>query len=118
MLLFKTGKFILHGGVTWCKLSKMGRRYLRLLQKAGVTINNTRFKIVTMSALYTLRGPIDLNQFDSYNAELHNAALIRNNKIAFLVFTSGKIIITGIKNNNDIDNYVYPQLIELELYCK
>ena len=97
------------------------RRYARRLQKLGHPVTLTDVKWVTLSATHTLSTSLNLQQlaeerpYVTYEAELFPAANFKEEGVNFCCFHSGKVVMTGIKSMKQIDDVVYPTLIELEL---
>ena len=83
----------------------------------------TDAKIIMASASHTLSGGLDLYRLAGYRSLLYQPKIFPalNFKIKgvnFCCFHTGKVVITGIKNMTQIDDAVYPTLIELELYVR
>lgn len=97
------------------------RRYARILQNAGLRIALYQVKVLTASAFHVLSAPLDVNKVARerrviYEPELFPTINFQKDGITFSCFHTGKIVITGIKNMTDVDQTVYPTLVELELY--
>ena len=78
-------------------------------------------KIITASASHTLSLGLDLNTLAKersllYEPELFPALNVNIEGVNFCCFHTGKVVITGIKTIAQIENVIYPTLIELELY--
>ena len=114
-ILSKSGKMMCNGAASSTQEAKKRvRRYARLVQKAGFSIVLDTIRVVTMSAVHTLNQSLDLKQLYSqmggiYEPELFPALMVKRNGIHFSCFRTGKVIITGIKNMED----VYPTILEL-----
>ena len=72
--------------------------------------------LVTISAVHQLSSRLNFLQMCEdlgamYQPDIHNAAMLKQGKLHFNCFQTGKIVITGKK---DLDA-VYPTLLELEL---
>ena len=98
-------------------------RYARLLQKYGCPVYLTDAKIITVSASHTLSGGLDLYRLAGdrsllYEREIFPALNFKIEGVNFCCFHIGKVVITGIKTTTQIDDAVYPTLIELELYVR
>ena len=98
-------------------------RYARLLQKYGCPVYLTDVKIITVSASHTLSGGLDLYRLAEersllYEPEIFPALNFKIEGVNFCCFHTGKVVITGIKTTTQIDDAVYPTLIELELYVR
>ena len=118
-LLFKNGRMICNGTSRWKDARKSLRQYTRILQKLHYTVQLKSIKLITMSAAYTLSTKVNystlLTHFShvTYEPELFHAAMLKKNNINFTVFHTGKVIITGIKE--DLNVTVNPTLMEIEL---
>ena len=109
--LFPNGK-ITHLGKPGKEPPKVHiRRFARILQKQGHSVQLSPIKTVCMSAVYYLSKSVNLHTLPSYEPEVLNAAFIKHKACTFCIFHSGKVIITGIRNIRTI----YPALLELEL---
>ena len=80
-------------------------------------------KIVTVSACHTLSLGLDLNRLAQersliYEPELFPALNVKIKGVNFCCFHTGKVVITGIKSPAQMDDVIYPTLIELELYTR
>jgi len=119
-LLFTNGKMIINGfdSISKCRLGT--RRYARALQKKTRGGHLRRIKTVTMTVVADIEQKLCLEEMavalkGHYESELFNALTLRKGKIHFAVFQSGKIVVTGLKNLNDIDRIVHPALLEMML---
>ena len=99
------------------------RRYARLLQKYACPVYLTDAKIITVSASHTLSVGLDLYRLAGdrsllYEPEIFPALNFKIEGVNFCCFHIGKVVITGIKTTAQIDDAVYPTLVELELYVR
>lgn len=99
------------------------RKYARQLQNLGCPVRLRDVKIITVSASHTLSAGLDLNRLAQdrsllYEQELFPALNFKLEGVNFCCFHTGKVVITGIKNPTQIDDVIYPTLIELELYTR
>ena len=83
----------------------------------------TDVKIITVSVSHTLSGGLDLYRLAEersllYEPEIFPALNFKIEGVNFCCFHTGKVVITGIKTTTQIDDAVYPTLIELELYVR
>ena len=106
-LLFTNGKMIINGfdSISECRLGT--RHYALLLQKKTRGGHLRRIKIVTMTVVADIERKLCLEEMavalkGHYESELFNALTLRKGKIHFTFFQSGKIVVTGLKNLNDI----------------
>ena len=113
-MLYSNGKAICHGG------KDSMRKYARLLQKMNYPIRIKKIKIVTRSAVYTLSNVPDYKRIaqysqGSYEPEIFHAARFIKEGVHYTVYKSGKVIITGIKTEKELDAKVNPTLLDLEI---
>ena len=99
------------------------RRYARKLQTLGFPVDLKEVKIVTASATHTLSSELDLHALGKdrsvvYEPELFPALNFKCDGINFCCFHTGKVVMTGIRVKSQVDDVVYPTLIELELYTR
>ena len=94
-LIYKTGKIICHGNAVVA--------YCQQLQNLGY--NTKAIHIVTRSAVYTLHNPVNYRTYVKlgflWYPELFHAPMLKRNNKAYIVYFSGKVIITGIKTVED-----------------
>ena len=117
-LVFSTGQLICHGAKSWQDARKVARRYARkiqlLLEKPDLSVQSiTR---LSGTLLVDLGGALDLQQLPKlmnaqYEPELFNAATFKRDGIHFSCFSSGKVIVAGVKSTSS----VFPTLMELSL---
>ena len=118
-LVFASGAIICNGK---CQSFKEGiqrlRRYARLLQKMGYCHTLTGVKVVTVSACHRLDHVIKYENVPftvTYEPEIFPAAMFKRDGIHFTLHLSGALLITGIKRPKDLDDVVYPVILELSL---
>lgn len=124
-ILFSNGVINCNGSAYTLREGKERlRRYARRLQKLGYLVYLTNIKLITASAYHTINNPINLQllatgRVSDYEPEIFNSVFFKNDDVTFCCFSTGKVIITGVKSSKQIENVIYPTLIELELYtCK
>lgn len=115
--LFHTGKILCMGNKSFYDAKKDLRKYARMLCRNGYDIQLDKIKLITKSAVSTMKGRLNLEEISkymccSYEAEIFNAVLIKKYGTHFTCFPSGKVIMTGVKNMGRI----YEILGELELF--
>ncbi len=121
-LLFSNGKINCNGKARSFERGKRRlRQYARRLQKLGYDVRLTRVKPITASACHRLSAPLLLEKLAkergaNYEPELFPALVLKTGGVTFSCFHTGKVSITGIKSKYDIENVVYPTLIEMELF--
>ena len=110
-LIFKSGKIVVTGARSE-ELAKLGaRKFGRIIQKLGYGVKLKEFKVRNMVASCDFRFPIRVEglayahaNFSSYEPELFPALIYRllQPKLVLLIFVSGKVVITGAKNEKEI----------------
>lgn len=98
------------------------RKFARIIQKLGFSVKFLDFKIQNLVATVDLRFPIKLEnlnqmhgQFSSYEPELFPGLIYRMVKprVVLLIFVNGKIVFTGAKSKEEIEESlenIYPIL--------
>lgn len=121
-LVFSNGKINCNGRASTFRegrrrLKRYARRILQLCPD-GKMMDIER---LTASACHELSGFLILDKLAretkaSFHPEIFPALVLKKQRVTFSCFHTGKIVITGIKCTKDINDIVYPTLIELELY--
>ncbi|KAL9225240.1 hypothetical protein vseg_001189 [Gypsophila vaccaria] len=110
-LIFTSGKLVCTGAKTESDSRLAARKYARIVQKLGYPAKFKDFKIQNIVASCDVQFPIRLELFDCfsggfshYDPELFPGLIYRMVKpnIVFLIFVSGKVVITGAKVRQDI----------------
>ncbi len=121
-LVFSTGRFVCSGHACEKEGRKAVRRFARVLQKfAGGQL--AEIKVTTRTGLgilnvgdKTLHLPYVAHIMDGqYEPELFNACMFKKGKIHFSCFSSGKIVVAGVKTLQQLYNVVYPTMLEIKL---
>ena len=103
-LTFSSGNIVCTGSKNIDESLLACRKYTRLLQDAGIKVSFKDFKIQNIVASVSVGFPLKLQElaesngpYVSYEASLFPGAVLRvsNPKVVFLLFRSGKIVITG-----------------------
>ena len=127
-LLFNSGKMVCTGAKDEDESRIAARKFARIIQKLGFSVKFTNFKIQNMVGSCNLHFKIALkNLFNEnilsahYEPELFPGLMyhIKKPKIIVLVFSSGKIVITGAKQREDIYSgfdYIFPKLLNCIIY--
>ena len=112
-LAFASGNMVCTGAKTEIEARIAGRKYVRLLQKHGIPVSFRNFRIQNIVASseipHTLK-LLELSQtygpYVSYEPDLFPGLVFRTTepKLVFLLFRSGKIVITGAKNRSEIES--------------
>lgn len=111
-LAFASGNMVCTGAKTEDLSRLASRKYVRLLQKHGVPVSFRDFKIQNIVAAANVGRTIKLNElaemygpYVSYEPDLFPGLVFRTTapKLVFLIFRSGKVVITGAKKREQID---------------
>lgn len=121
-LVFSSGKMVCTGAKS-VEMSRLAaRKYARIIQKLGFPARFTNFKVQNMVGSCDVKFPIRLEglvvkhgQFSSYEPELFPGLIYRmvRPRIVLLIFVSGKVVLTGAKEETEIKeafNNIYPIL--------
>jgi len=110
-LAFASGNMVCTGAKTELESRLAGRKYVRLLQKHGIPVSFRDFKIQNIVASAEIPHPLKLLELSrsygpyvSYEPDLFPGLVFRTTepKLVFLLFRSGKIVITGAKSRTEI----------------
>ncbi|CEP63059.1 TATA-binding protein LALA0_S07e01486g [Lachancea lanzarotensis] len=123
-LIFASGKMVVIGAKSEDDSKLASRKYARIIQKIGFSAKFTDFKIQNIVGSCDVKFPIRLEglafshgTFSSYEPELFPGLIYRmvKPKIVLLIFVSGKIVLTGAKQREEIYQAfeaIYPVLSE------
>ncbi|AMD22219.1 HGL121Wp [Eremothecium sinecaudum] len=123
-LIFASGKMVVTGAKSEDDSKLASRKYARIIQKIGFSAKFTDFKIQNIVGSCDVKFPIRLEglafshgTFSSYEPELFPGLIYRmvKPKIVLLIFVSGKIVLTGAKQREEIYQAfeaIYPVLCE------
>lgn len=123
-LIFASGKMVVTGAKLEDDSKLASRKYARIIQKLGFNAKFTDFKIQNIVGSCDVKFPIRLEglafshgTFSSYEPELFPGLIYRmvKPKIVLLIFVSGKIVLTGAKQREEIYQAfesIYPVLSE------
>lgn len=120
-LIFSIGKINCNGP---CESFSQGlkrlRKYARVIQKLGYDVRLQNVRLVTASACHKLSGKVNASSLSkslnfSYDPELFPAVMLRRDGIHFTCHLRGTVLITGIKRLKDLDNVVFPTILEIEM---
>lgn len=110
-LTFGSGNIVCTGSKNIDESLLACRKYTRLLQNHGIRASFKDFRIQNIVASVGVPFPLKLDElaaehgpYVSYEASLFPGAVLRveNPKVVFLLFRSGKIVITGARDIADI----------------
>ena len=111
-LAFASGNMVCTGAKTEIEARIAGRKYVRVLQKHGIPVSFRSFKIQNIVASAELPHTLKLLELSraygpyvSYEPDLFPGLVFRTTepKLVFLLFRSGKIVITGAKCREEIE---------------
>lgn len=126
MLLFQSGKCVITGARSVHNASLAARKFAYILSKIGFTPPKIDFKVQNMIGTTDVGFPIRLEgivfnhaKFASYEPELFPGLIYRmlEPKVVLLIFVSGKVVITGAKEDKDLANAmekIHPVLEEFK----
>jgi len=112
-LAFASGNMVCTGAKTELEARLAGRKYVRLLQKNGIPVSFRNFKIQNIVASSEVPHTLKLLELSraygpyvSYEPDLFPGLVFRTTepKLVFLLFRSGKIVITGAKSRLEIES--------------
>ena len=110
-LIFSSGKMVCTGARTEEESKQASRTYAKIILKIGFPAKFSEFKVQNIVASCDVKFPIRLEgmantflKFCSYEPEMFPGLIFHmlEPKIVFLIFVSGKIVLTGAKNREDI----------------
>jgi transcription initiation factor TFIID TATA-box-binding protein len=120
-LVFNNGKIVCCGSSSLRDARVAVRKYTRILQKLGYDVKLSHIVLQTMTLTYNLGFPINLTMFCTmqegtlYEPELFPAVMIRKARINFAVFSTGKIIVSGVKDIKVVEKLFLPILLNMQL---
>jgi len=112
-LAFASGNMVCTGAKTELESRLAGRKYVRILQKHGIPVSFRNFKIQNIVASAEIPHTLKLMELSraygpyvSYEPDLFPGLVFRTSgpKLVFLLFRSGKIVITGAKCRSEISD--------------
>ena len=110
-LIFSSGKMVCTGARTEEESKQASRIYAKIILKLGFPAKFSEFKVQNIVASCDAKFPIRLEglaseylKFCSYEPEMFPGLIFHmlEPKIVLLIFVSGKIVLTGAKNREDI----------------
>jgi transcription initiation factor TFIID TATA-box-binding protein len=110
-LAFASGNMVCTGAKTEIQSRLAGRKYVRILQKHGIPVSFRNFHIQNIVASAEIPHTLKLHELSesygpyvSYEPDLFPGLVFRTTKpkLVFLLFRSGKIVITGAKSKDEI----------------
>ncbi|KAI6170370.1 Transcription factor TFIID [Aphelenchoides bicaudatus] len=111
-LIFSSGKLVCTGAKSEEASRLAARKFARIIQKLGFDVKFFEFKVQNMVGSCDMGFAISLEglcvahaQFSTYEAELFPGLVYRMVKprVVLLIFVSGKVVITGAKVRDDIE---------------
>tara|TARA_B110000008_G_scaffold279930_1_gene329713 strand:- start:3849 stop:4571 length:723 start_codon:yes stop_codon:yes gene_type:complete len=113
-LIFGSGNMVCTGGKCESDSRFACRQCVNILQRSGLKVGFSNFKIQNIVGSTALSEPIDLiklqkdfGPYVSYEPELFPGLIfrLRKPKIVFLLFRSGRLVVTGAKTEKQIHKY-------------
>ena len=110
-LIFASGKMVCTGARNEDDSRKASRQYAKIIRKLGFNVKFSEFKIQNIVGSCDVKFPIRLeglasehSLFCNYEPEMFPGLIYRMiiPKIVLLIFVSGKIVLTGAKEREDI----------------
>ncbi len=123
-LLFPSGYMSVNGNRSVYQAKVNVRQFARLLQRAGHMVNKSRTKVVSVSATYKLPAELCLDMVRlvdklgaQFEPELFSGACLRTHDFCLLVFQTGSIVITGLKDDPCYSDGLKDILRKIEKVC-
>ncbi|HWQ17769.1 MAG TPA: TATA-box-binding protein [Sulfolobales archaeon] len=129
-LIFRSGKMVVTGAKRTADLIKAVKKILRMFVKSGITITgkpkiqiqnivasaNLGMEVLLEKAAYLLENTM-------YEPEQFPGLILRltEPRVVLLIFSSGKMVITGAKSEEEVEravNHTYNTLVELNCLKK
>lgn len=105
LILYTSGKYILRGGDDFDRMHSINRRFMSALSSLGVEVHEPEFDVKNVVCVGDLDEEVDLNsaivslglEDTEYEPEQFPGLVYRSpmNNCVLLVFSSGKVVITG-----------------------
>jgi transcription initiation factor TFIID TATA-box-binding protein len=121
--VFRTGKMIVTGAKKQEDSETAAKKFVKIIERVGFAATYSDHKVQNISATIDVGFPIRLEGLmlghpnnSTYEPELFPGLVYRltEPKIVFLIFVSGKIVITGAKNTQNMVEalqILYPTLL-------
>eukprot|EP01107_Rhizomastix_libera_P007425 TRINITY_DN2210_c0_g1_i1.p1 TRINITY_DN2210_c0_g1~~TRINITY_DN2210_c0_g1_i1.p1 ORF type:complete len:339 (+),score=65.97 TRINITY_DN2210_c0_g1_i1:13-1029(+) len=121
-LIFKSGKIVCTGAKTMADSRFASRKYVCILRKLGFNAVFADYAVQNIVASFDFQHPVRLEallqahaKFCNYEPELFPGLVYRmlSPRVVLLIFVSGKVVITGAKNPQDVARSyeaIYPVL--------
>jgi transcription initiation factor TFIID TATA-box-binding protein len=105
---YKSGKFLVMGK-SLEQLNNTANKVIALLNSVGITTNPWQLKVHNMVLTDNIEMKMSIEHLiysldpkkASYEPEQFPALVYKDWGVSFLLFNSGKIVLTGVKNEND-----------------
>ena len=121
-LIFSNGKMVCTGAKSVEHSNIAARKFARKIQKLGFDVKFTKFRIRNIVGSCTLGFSVQLEKladmtFANFVPEFFPGLNFKCKNATVLVFASGKVIITGTKSKQEIDN-VFELIYSLLYSCR
>ena len=104
-LIFNSGKIVVAGNKNQNEAKNSCKKFIRILYKLGFKVKFMDFKIQNIVCSYNMKICFLLEKiqlycenFSCFEPELFPGLILRIRKATLLIFGSGKIVITGLKD--------------------
>lgn len=123
-LMFTSGKVVVAGTINQPESKKACKRFVKILNKLGFKAFLTKFKIQNIVCTYNFGKQLSLEQIYlnsetscCFEPELFPGLIFKIKKATFLIFSSGKVVITGLKDYNEVVS-IFSELYHIILKYK
>lgn len=108
-LMFKSGNIVVAGTKTLDDSKRACKKFVKIINKLGFKAVFSNFRIQNIVCTYDMKNLLSLEKiylfcenFSCYEPELFPGLILRVRKAVFLIFGSGKVVITGLKDYKEI----------------
>jgi len=111
---YKSGKFSVSGQKNCNEVYSIANRVIKCLNEKGIELKIVKIKIINIVVLNEISLPSNLENIlqkldfykVSYEPEQFPGLIYKDFGATFLLFSNGKLIITGIKDFKNIPNFI------------
>ena len=122
-LIFQTGKIVCTGTKSIEESKIASKKFAKIIKKIGYTIRYSNFNVQNIVGSCDVRFPITLRtlfdsntEFCQFEPEVFPGLVYRmaSPKVTLLVFSTGKVVLTGAKDEDSL-NYAYRNIYKILL---